>query len=217
MTPTSTPLPAVSAETIPDSDLAAEAARHLPAPLLSRFAAAAAAVLQIVRDVHARDDIQQDALVKLFKFYSSELRAEWEGCPPDRLGGRMYEACRRALVFARGEYLRTRVAPAGGEALAATATDPRASAEEVATANEAVARVREAIDRLPQEQKAMIRLHYLAGQTVDQAAAALGISSRTGDRRIAVAVAALRTSLAALAGDDEGSRTDPASRQARAE
>ena len=96
------------------------------------------------------------------------------------------------------EYL-THIATALALAHAAPDIDPppsegadtdmyRRSPEEVASARERASRVREVVATLPERERALVERHYFEGETLDAAAAALGLSKSWGSRLHARAI-----------------------------
>jgi RNA polymerase sigma factor for flagellar operon FliA len=73
------------------------------------------------------------------------------------------------------------------------------------------ARLRAALDRLPDRERALIVAHYVDGQTLLDAGAALGLSKSWASRLHARAIDRLRELLAA----DDGAPADPVSAPAR--
>jgi RNA polymerase sigma factor for flagellar operon FliA len=60
--------------------------------------------------------------------------------------------------------------------------------EELATTAELVARVRAIVQRLPDAERTLIERHYFGDETLDQAAASLGLSKSWGSRLHARAI-----------------------------
>jgi RNA polymerase sigma factor for flagellar operon FliA len=73
--------------------------------------------------------------------------------------------------------------------------DPDASPEEQAMRAELVARVREVVSRLPAAERTLVERHYFGDETLDQAAASLGLSKSWGSRLHARAIDAIAREL----------------------
>jgi RNA polymerase sigma factor for flagellar operon FliA len=84
-------------------------------------------------------------------------------------------------------------AAAGGEA-----ASERGSPEELASLSELVGHVRSIVARLPDAERTLVERHYFADETLDQAAAALGLSKSWGSRLHARAIDAIARELKKL-------------------
>jgi len=73
--------------------------------------------------------------------------------------------------------------------------DPDASPEEQAMRAELVARIREVVSRLPAAERTLVERHYFGDETLDQAAASLGLSKSWGSRLHARAIEAIAREL----------------------
>jgi RNA polymerase sigma factor for flagellar operon FliA len=73
--------------------------------------------------------------------------------------------------------------------------DPEASPEEQVMRAELVARVREVVSRLPAAERTLVERHYFGDETLDQAAASLGLSKSWGSRLHARAIEAIAREL----------------------
>jgi RNA polymerase sigma factor for flagellar operon FliA len=72
------------------------------------------------------------------------------------------------------------------------------SPEEIATTREAAARLRSVVASLPERERALIERHYFGDETIDAAAAALGLSKSWGSRLHARAIESLARELRKL-------------------
>jgi len=79
-----------------------------------------------------------------------------------------------------------RIAPSPSDS--AEPPESRATPEELVAEAELAARVREAVATLPDRERVLIERHYFAGETLDAAAAALGLSKSWGSRLHARAI-----------------------------
>jgi RNA polymerase sigma factor for flagellar operon FliA len=92
-----------------------------------------------------------------------------------------------ATAIATGQIL------ASNEAGEAPAPEP--SPEEAVARAELVARAKAAIERLAETERKLVELHYFGDQTIDEAAASLGLSKSWGSRLHARAIEALAREL----------------------
>ncbi|HEY4016806.1 MAG TPA: sigma-70 family RNA polymerase sigma factor [Polyangiaceae bacterium] len=72
------------------------------------------------------------------------------------------------------------------------------SPEEIAGAREAARRVRAVVETLPERERALIERHYFGDETIDAAAAAIGLSKSWGSRLHARAIESLARELRKL-------------------
>jgi RNA polymerase sigma factor for flagellar operon FliA len=91
-------------------------------------------------------------------------------------------------------------APAVGEEGEASAIDPSETPEEALGRAELKQLVVHALDDLPDDERALVRRHYLEGERFDQVAASLGLSKSWGSRLHRRAIARLTKRLRASAG-----------------
>ncbi len=85
---------------------------------------------------------------------------------------------------------------AAAAVLGVAASRAQATADEAIDTSRLVAALQRGLNALPEEQRALIRLVFFEGATLEVAAAALGLSERTARRRKREALAALRDGLA---------------------
>jgi RNA polymerase sigma factor FliA len=78
-----------------------------------------------------------------------------------------------------------------------------ASPEEIVSKAELIARIREIIGRLPEPERVLLERHYFGEQTLDQAAASLGLSKSWGSRLHARAIEAVARELRGERGQRE--------------